>query len=240
MVKCYMGQNWLNIVGKEKLQTFQDAFAQAYNLGMRFEDVQGKSLTVSAKASLLCHKLQEKNKTYCIEEHKKAREETTDCEETRYFTCNIGVSYFICPVFWQKDVVAYARVGCYISRHSSLPERYIKDYNIPVFTAAQIKNIGYLLTKTLELLNVNYQKTYKTAQNATLLNPEPITDDRLSTREQEVVGLLCKGFTNKQIAESMVISEKTVKTHISNILNKMSMRDRMQVVLYFLKGKMAV
>lgn len=53
MVKCYMGQNWLNIVGKEKLQTFQDAFAQAYNLGMRFEDVQGKSLTVSAKASSL-------------------------------------------------------------------------------------------------------------------------------------------------------------------------------------------
>ena len=240
MTKSYSGKNWLNIVGKEKLQTFQDAFAQEYNLGMSFEDLEGKQLTVSAKTSLLCHKLQGKNETYCREEHKNAREEVLGCREIRYFTCNIGVSYFLCPVFWGEEIVAYARIGCYISRHSSLPERYIKDYNIPVFTVSQIKNIGYLLTTMVELLNVNKQKDYR--ENINELLPEMViaNDERLSTREQQVVGFLCKGFNNKQIAEHMVISEKTVKTHISNILNKLGMRDRMQVVLYFLKGKTVV
>ena len=48
MTKSYSGKNWLNIVGNEKLQTFQDAFALEYNLGMSFEDLEGKQLTVSA------------------------------------------------------------------------------------------------------------------------------------------------------------------------------------------------
>ena len=92
----------------------------------------------------------------------------------------------------------------------------------------------------VELLNVNKQKDYR--ENINELLPEMViaNDERLSTREQQVVGFLCKGFNNKQIAEHMVISEKTVKTHISNILNKLGMRDRMQVVLYFLKGKTVV
>ncbi len=231
------GRNWLNIVGKEKLQTFQDVFAQTYNLGMSFADGQGQPLTVSAKVSLLCHKLQGKSAKYCEEEHAGAREEVALSREIQYFTCSVGVSYFVCPVFWKEEVVAYAVVGCYISRNSSLPEKYIKDYNIPTFTAQEIKNVGYLLTKILELLNINHQKSYQAEPEEPHVEAPVTHDERLSAREQQVVGFLCKGFTNKQIAEQMIISEKTVKTHISNILNKLGMRDRMQVVLYFLKGK---
>ena len=237
MAKCNMEKNWLNIIGKEKLQTFQDAFAQAYNLGMTFESLQGTPLTVSAKASLLCHKLQGKNDRYCKEEHQIAREEVAQREDITYFTCNVGLSYFVCPIFWREDVVAYARVGCYISKNSSLPEKYIKEYNISTFTEAEIKNIGYLLKKILELLNMNYQKSYQQNTQEQGSDTDKIKDDRLSAREQQVVELLCQGLANKQIAEKMVISEKTVKTHISNILNKLGMRDRMQVVLYFLKDR---
>ena len=237
MSKHYNGKEWLEIVGKEKLQTFQDTFAQIYNLGVSFEDLKGRPLTVSAKASLLCHKLHEKNEKYCAEEHDKAREEVKAHPETRFFTCSIGVSYFLCPVFWGEEIVAYARVGCYISDHSSLPEKYIKDYNIPIFPAGEIKTIAFLLAKILELMNVNYKKSCLPNTEELVFDAPAINDARLSAREQQVVGLLCKGLNNKQISEKMVISEKTVKTHISNILNKLGLRDRMQVVLYFLNGK---
>ena len=45
--------------------------------------------------------------------------------------------------------------------------------------------------------------------------------------------LLCKGYTNKQIARQLFISETTVKTHISNILAKLNLHDRMQIVVYY-------
>ena len=45
--------------------------------------------------------------------------------------------------------------------------------------------------------------------------------------------LLCKGFSNKQIARQLFISETTVKTHISNILAKLNLHDRMQIVVYY-------
>ena len=237
MPKHNNGKNWLEIVGKEKLQTFQDAFAQTYNLGMSFEDTKGQQLTVFAKESLFCHAIQEKNEKYCQEEHINASEKVLNSANINFFTCSIGASYFVCPVFWGGEIVAYARVGCYISDHSNLPEKYIKYYHIPVFTAEQIKTISYLLTKMLELLNINYKKAYQTSLNEGTADSTIANDERLSAREQQVVALLCKGQTNKQIGETLVISEKTVKTHISNILNKLGLRDRMQVVLYFMQRK---
>lgn len=56
------------------------------------------------------------------------------------------------------------------------------------------------------------------------------TDFNLTRRETEVVGLICKGFTNKEIAKTKFISEYTVKVHIKNILKKMKAGSRSEVV----------
>jgi DNA-binding NarL/FixJ family response regulator len=48
----------------------------------------------------------------------------------------------------------------------------------------------------------------------------------LSRREQEVYGLLCQGFTNRQIAELLFISESTVKVHVHHIYDKLGVRSR--------------
>lgn len=55
--------------------------------------------------------------------------------------------------------------------------------------------------------------------------------DPLSNRELEVLRLVATGASNKEIADQLVISEGTVKNHLSNILNKLSVKDRMQAVL---------
>ncbi len=58
-------------------------------------------------------------------------------------------------------------------------------------------------------------------------SPETLTD-----RETEVLRLLAKGHANKEIARLLMISEKTVKTHISNILAKLGVQSRTQAALY--------
>lgn len=52
----------------------------------------------------------------------------------------------------------------------------------------------------------------------------------LSTREIEILGLVAAGLSNREIADRLVISEGTVKNHLTNILSKLNARDRMQAV----------
>jgi two-component system, NarL family, response regulator DegU len=57
----------------------------------------------------------------------------------------------------------------------------------------------------------------------------------LTSREKEVLRLLTEGLTYKTVAEKLVISETTVKTHVNNIFQKLQVSDRTQAVLYALK-----
>jgi DNA-binding NarL/FixJ family response regulator len=61
------------------------------------------------------------------------------------------------------------------------------------------------------------------------------SEERLTEREQEVLQLIADGMNNREIAEKLVISEKTVKTHVSNILSKLHLDDRTQAAIYALR-----
>lgn len=58
----------------------------------------------------------------------------------------------------------------------------------------------------------------------------------LSQREREVLTLMAEGFSNQQIAERLGIGEKTVKTHVSNVLGKLNVNDRTQAAVYAWKS----
>lgn len=60
----------------------------------------------------------------------------------------------------------------------------------------------------------------------------------LSVRELEVLRLIAQGLSNKVIAQRLVISEKTVKTHVSNILAKLHLADRTQAALYAVRERL--
>lgn len=59
--------------------------------------------------------------------------------------------------------------------------------------------------------------------------------EALSEREKEIVSLIAKGYSNKEVAEQLVISVKTVETHKSNIMEKLGLKTRPDLVKYALK-----
>jgi NarL family two-component system response regulator LiaR len=63
----------------------------------------------------------------------------------------------------------------------------------------------------------------------------PPTPDPLTDREMEVLRLVAKGLTNPEIAQQLVITEATVRTHVSNILSKLHLANRVQATLYALQ-----
>jgi two-component system, NarL family, response regulator LiaR len=68
---------------------------------------------------------------------------------------------------------------------------------------------------------------------------KPDAGAQLTEREREVLQLLAEGRSNKEIARSLVVSERTVKGHVSNILGKLGLQDRTQAALYAVRHGLA-
>jgi two-component system, NarL family, response regulator LiaR len=67
----------------------------------------------------------------------------------------------------------------------------------------------------------------------------PFPAPQLTEREREVLGLVAEGLSNREIAERLVISEKTVKTHVSSLLSKLGLEDRTRLAIYAIKNSLA-
>jgi DNA-binding NarL/FixJ family response regulator len=69
--------------------------------------------------------------------------------------------------------------------------------------------------------------------------PEPDPLALLSRREREVLGAIARGHSNRQIARELGIGQQTVKTHVSSILAKLDLQDRVQAAIFALRHQSA-
>ena len=65
--------------------------------------------------------------------------------------------------------------------------------------------------------------------------PAPDPFEPLSPRERDVLLLIARGHSNRQIARDLVIGEQTVKTHVRSILTKLGLQDRVQAAIFALR-----
>ena len=99
------------------------------------------------------------------------------------------------------------------------------DMDEYVYEAFRAGANGFLLKDVLRRLIEGFVKR----QPARAL---PRSVQELTAREREVLELMARGLSNAEIAETFVVSEATVKTHVSRVLDKLDLRDRVQAVVF--------
>ena len=117
-----------------------------------------------------------------------------------------------------------------------------------VFPAIKAGALGYLLkdSEPADLVQAIQQVhrgepslqpsiAHRVLQELQRPSRHPPTPDPLTDREMEVLRLVAKGFSNPEVAEKLTVTEATVRTHVSNILSKLHLANRVQATLYALQ-----
>ena len=69
-------------------------------------------------------------------------------------------------------------------------------------------------------------------ESAARIRPERVPATGLTAREQEVAGLIARGLTNRQIGETLIITEGTAASHVVHILDKLGFSSRAQIAIW--------
>lgn len=130
----------------------------------------------------------------------------------------------------------------------SLESRYVAD-----LVRAHPGRFGYLLKDRVVDVDVLVQALHTIVAGGTVLDPDVVAHllgrndladqlSRLSSREREVLALMAQGYSNKAVAEALVIDLKTVESHIARIMTKLDLHQtpdehrRVLAVLAWLRG----
>lgn len=255
----------LDVIDVNFMQKIQDYFAEAFNLAMVSvyeNDCLTQSSNPSDFCSKYIrygkfgHKL-------CDQCHMEIEKKAMKMGEPIDYVCHAGLINFIVPIVLEGKYIASVLCGQILSgkpeekfmreRARELgfdEEEYLaKIKEVKIISPEKLKTIKdliYIFTNTITAISyANYQLAkmglkYKIPHNEvfekwlsshpTKIYPRPVTN-----REFEVLKLVAQGKSNTEIAQDLVISIHTAKAHVSSLLEKMEVEDRVQLVVKAMK-----
>lgn len=233
----YYGKEcWLiNELGRESVQALQDALADMLDLSLCLWDRKGKRLTVWSRSSLFCYDIISKNKERCKKHKLNVIQQVCERKETVISTCYMGINFFCVPVLHGDEVEAILYGGGFLLSDGNPQLSYVSrlGYEIPVLGEDRMHNIINFLENFLNIMNKQEKKLKSDEIKPRVNSPDIfLLQNHLSLREMEIVKLVLAGMSNKEIAQNLGISEKTVKVHMSSILRKLSLKDRRQLIIF--------
>ena len=137
------------------------------------------------------------------------------------------------PVFVEDEEIALLKAGAKgCCRRGIDPDSLQQVLSVTA-------NGGVWVTRSLLPRLVSELRKYVDAHRKPPEAPAHDALAELTQREREIVRLIVEGASNKEVAASLNISERTVKGHLSNVFQKLGVADRLKLVLYVREGKPA-
>jgi two-component system NarL family response regulator len=135
------------------------------------------------------------------------------------------------PVFIEDEEIALLKAGAKgCCRRGIDPESLQQVLSVT-------SNGGVWVTRSLLPRLVSELRKYVDAHRKPAETPKDDSLAELTQREREIVRLIVEGASNKEVASSLNISERTVKGHLSNVFQKLGVTDRLKLMLYVREGK---
>ena len=135
------------------------------------------------------------------------------------------------PVFIEDEEIALLKAGAKgCCRRGIDPESLQQVLSVT-------SNGGVWVTRSLLPRLVSELRKYVDAHRKPAEAPADDSLAELTQREREIVRLIVEGASNKEVASSLNISERTVKGHLSNVFQKLGVTDRLKLMLYVREGK---
>jgi DNA-binding NarL/FixJ family response regulator len=111
----------------------------------------------------------------------------------------------------------------------------VSEAAVDVRAALRVGASGYLLK---DMPPTELVEAVLSGERVVMASSE-VPDDELSVREREVLELIGEGLRNREIAERLVVSEATVKTHVRHVLEKLRLRNRAEAAAYAARARAA-
>lgn len=228
-LKC---QQWIKVKGKEKIQSFQDAFVESFDISLCLLSLDCEPLTVWSNSSLFCDYMMKKKHDRCMLERQKIIKSVIKNKTYTISTCYMGITYFAFPVFCNKELIAICFGGAvYLEENYNSTNNKIREHTKMV-SERKLKDLIKMLESIFDIFDVEEDTNYSSKDENNERKQElSFLQKRVSLRELDIVKLINDGLTNKEIAQQLYISERTVKVHVSNILKKLKLKNRMQIII---------
>lgn len=258
--KIFKIKNIHEIIHADFLQNVQDFFAKTMGIALQIFANQ-KPITNPSNFSKFCVKYNSsgiQNCKNCDACHLKWEKEAVKKNNTIIYKCHMGLTSFAIPIKIKTNTMGYLLGGQvftdvsrekYLKRieknlNSDLPEYEDEIKNIKVLSYEKIKAITNMLSVSINsLAEISYANFELSKLRLEYIIPKNIPIEEwfflncdkinrpITAREFEVLKLIVLGKSNAEIAKELFISVHTAKAHVSSILEKFLVDDRVQVAV---------